>query len=325
MMKLKKVDYSILETLVTNSRIPFTSLGRKAHLSRENTTYRLNTLQKKRIIKSFNAVIDVGSFGFKQYALFLQIVSLNKQKEHEIIEYLRLHENISWIGILAGKWSIVLDIYAKDEKDLSVHLHHILSLFGTYIGEYALSPLEKKEYFINKIFNSQKHSKEIPTKIVPYEFDEIDLEILKLLNADARITYAELSKKIHLTANGIKKRIHNLESKNIIQGYTITIDHKSFGFEWYGIQLKLSKFDKNSVEQLTKFFREHSKVIFYYKYISGFWDFDIGILVRESSELRDFINELRGKFAETIRLDNFFLLLDEITNYTLPSALFKHN
>ncbi len=319
---LDKIDYKLLYALLNNSKISFTKLGRAARISRENAAYRLSRFVKSGLVKSFNAVIDVDSLGFKQYAVFIQLAKVDKNKEAEILGILKNNQNISWIGVLAGKWSLTFDFYAKNQVELSQNLNELLRSFGSNVGEYVLLNLTDKEYFLNKSFNEKpifaqvKHSKSL-------KFDNTDLKLLKLVNANSRITYSELSKNLNLTANAIKKRTKQLESKGIIQGYTLCVDPKKMSFEWYGIQLKLLKFDEKSIKDLIKFFREHPKIIFYYKYIGGAWDFDLGILVKNSNELREFINELRTKFIETIKLNDLFLILEEITNNTLPPAIFK--
>jgi len=64
------------------------------------------------------------------------------------------------------------------------------------------------------------------------------------------------------------------------------------------------------------------KVIFYYKYI-GPWDYDIGFIAKNSTELREFINELRIKFPEELKLIDVFITLEEIKGYQLPAGIFE--
>ena len=66
------------------------------------------------------------------------------------------------------------------------------------------------------------------------------------------------------------------------------------GFEWHGIQIKVSKPDIEIEEKLRGYLHTNKKVIFYYQYSkSGMYDFDIGIAIKKSEELREFVNELR--------------------------------
>ena len=102
----------------------------------------------------------------------------------------------------------------------------------------------------------------------------------------------------------------------IINSYNITLDFKELGYEWYGIQLKLAKFNDLSEKKLKSFFKNHKKILFYYKYI-GAWDYDIGVIVKNSNELRDFINEFRKTFSGIAKISYVFLVLEE-TSGSIP-------
>lgn len=54
--------------------------------------------------------------------------------------------------------------------------------------------------------------------------DALDLQILELLQNNARITQADIAKAIGLAPSGVLERIRKLEAKGIIQGYTACLD-----------------------------------------------------------------------------------------------------
>ena len=59
--------------------------------------------------------------------------------------------------------------------------------------------------------------------------DVIDWKILKELQKDARISYAELGRRINLTTPAVIERIRKLEDANIITGYRAEIDMAKIG------------------------------------------------------------------------------------------------
>lgn len=323
-MNLEKKDFDLLNALIENSRSPLTQLSKKVRMNREKVNYQLNNLEKKEIIKSKNAIINTKLLGFKQYALFIQLNDINKIKEQELIKQLSKQDYVSWIGILVSKWSMVLDIYAKDEIEASKKTHEILQILSPYIKNYALLTLENKEYYIKKLLDLKENNISQKIKQEPkLNIDEIDLEIMKFLNKNSRTTYADLSKRLSLTANAIKKRIKNLVKNNLILGYSITLDHKVFNYELYGIQLKILSFNDNIINKIIMHFREEKRVLFFYKYLAGQWNFDIGVIVKNSDELREFINDLREKFSEELTINDFYIISQEITNNRLPTCIFN--
>ena len=117
--------------------------------------------------------------------------------------------------------------------------------------------------------------------------------------------------------------LESLEKKGFIARYTISIDWKKLGYEWYGLQFNLTKFGEDIEMKLKDYLNNHKKVILYNRYLGGAWDYDIGILIKNSNELREFINELRSEFSNEIKITDVFLILEETTGYKMPEGVFK--
>ncbi|HEY2983270.1 MAG TPA: Lrp/AsnC family transcriptional regulator [Jatrophihabitantaceae bacterium] len=59
--------------------------------------------------------------------------------------------------------------------------------------------------------------------------DGTDLEIIDLLQTDARRSLADIARQVSLSAPAVKRRIDRLEERGVITGYTITVDHTKLG------------------------------------------------------------------------------------------------
>lgn len=62
------------------------------------------------------------------------------------------------------------------------------------------------------------------------ELDSIDSNIVRMLATDARLSYAELGRKVGLSPSAVAERVHQLENDKIILGYRALLDEKAFGF-----------------------------------------------------------------------------------------------
>jgi DNA-binding Lrp family transcriptional regulator len=62
-----------------------------------------------------------------------------------------------------------------------------------------------------------------PRKAIP-RLDETDVEILKFLVQDARISQRALAREIGMSPPAIADRIARLEAEGVIQGYRASID-----------------------------------------------------------------------------------------------------
>jgi DNA-binding Lrp family transcriptional regulator len=63
----------------------------------------------------------------------------------------------------------------------------------------------------------------------PLELDEIDRKILSLLQGDSRTPYAEIGKKVHLSAPAVHARVKKLETNGVIEGYSVRVKPEAVG------------------------------------------------------------------------------------------------
>lgn len=65
------------------------------------------------------------------------------------------------------------------------------------------------------------------TRSVP--LDELDWAILAELQADGRLSYNELSRRVHLSGPAVAERVKRLELAQVITGYTAKVDAQAAG------------------------------------------------------------------------------------------------
>ncbi|MGN6321338.1 MAG: Lrp/AsnC family transcriptional regulator [Dyella sp.] len=62
------------------------------------------------------------------------------------------------------------------------------------------------------------------------EWDTKDWQLLEALQQDARIGYAELGRKVRLSAPAVAERVKRLEEAGVITGYRAVVEPKRMGF-----------------------------------------------------------------------------------------------
>lgn len=62
------------------------------------------------------------------------------------------------------------------------------------------------------------------------QIDSIDWRILAALQEDSRLGYAELARRVHLSAPAVAARIHKLETAGVILGYRVEVGLPALGF-----------------------------------------------------------------------------------------------
>lgn len=63
----------------------------------------------------------------------------------------------------------------------------------------------------------------------PERLDDIDLTILDLLRDNARQTAAAIAPRVNLTPSAVRRRIARLEEREVIDHYTVVLDHDKVG------------------------------------------------------------------------------------------------
>jgi len=323
-LKLDSFDRRIACILLENSRESLSDISKKIRLSRENVNYKIKRLSSNGFIEDFYAKFNEAELKIKHCVAFVQLKGLKSNSEQEILDFLKRQEFVNWVGTVAGKWTLIFDLRVPETIAVSGIMNQLLAGFGENIEDYVLLNVEEGELFFEKCLEEKlRNLKWSKKKTRRKKLDRTDCKIMEVLNKNSRASYAEIAEKIGLSANGVKKRIKNLEDSKMIEKYSITLNFKKLGFEWYGIQLKLAKFEQELNASIRQFFRSHPRIIFYYKYL-GPWDYDIGFMARDSTELKNFINELRAKFPEELKITDVFITLDEIKSCRLPEGIFKN-
>lgn len=317
---MDKKDKKILTELILNSRIPINQLAKKIGISREVAAYRLNNLIKEKIILSFNTIINTEALGFLRFGCCIQLKNITAQKEKEFLSFLINHNFVTYLGPIVGKWNVGFDLLARDREHLEKIIKEITNHAEESIESFIVINTGTEEFFPTKLMGINKEIiyKKLNKGI---KLDKTDLEILKLMSNNSRIEYMEISKKLNLTPNAIKYRIKNLENSGVIQGYTISLDIKKLNYEWRNIRIKLTG---NKVKLLKSFLRQSKNVVYFYEYLGNEnWDLDVGVIVKDSLELREFILEMKEKFGNIIKINDIYSIIEESKGNYAPEGVFN--
>ena len=88
------------------------------------------------------------------------------------------------------------------------------------------------------------------------KIDQTDAKILNLLQHDSRMSNAELSEKIGMSASPCWRRVKQLEETQVIKGYGVLVDRKKIGL---GVMVFIRvSIDSHSEKEAKKFEEEVS-------------------------------------------------------------------
>ena len=131
------------------------------------------------------------------------------------------------------------------------------------------------------------------TAIEPVPLDEKDKAILRLLQADAKITVREIANKVHLSTTPVHERIKRMEESGVIRQYATLLDHSKVKKGLMVIcYVSLKQHNKNAGAKFIKSILEMHEVIECYN-ISGEFDFMLKVVEESMDAYYDFhVNKL---------------------------------
>ena len=146
-------------------------------------------------------------------------------------------------------------------------------------------------------------------------FDKLDSQIINVMMNDSEISYAELGKKLFVSAGTIHVRIKKLQDLNIITGTRMTINTKLLGYDctaFVGIYLEKSSLYDTVATELEKI-----PEIVRLNYITGNYSMFIEIICTDISQLRKVLHDDLQNIKGIERTETF-ISLQEGFNRRVP-------
>jgi Lrp/AsnC family leucine-responsive transcriptional regulator len=127
------------------------------------------------------------------------------------------------------------------------------------------------------------------------QLDELHYAILTELQADSRLSHAEIGRRIGLTAPAVAERIKRMQNDGIIKGFSLEIDFERLGFQQQAlIGLKLPN------GYIDVFLKEAKSLdgIINITHTTGEYCFFVTVAVQSTRELQRILDTI-GKLGQT--------------------------
>lgn len=148
--------------------------------------------------------------------------------------------------------------------------------------------------------------------------DKTDLQILRILQQNSRLTTKELAARVHLSPTPVFERMKRLESEGYIRKYVAVLDHTKLncGFVVF-CSVKLSRLNKEIATAFADRIRAIPEVTECYN-ISGDYDFLLKIHAPDMKYYQAFVLNELGTIESLGSLMSTFVM-DEIKHeYGIP-------
>ena len=118
------------------------------------------------------------------------------------------------------------------------------------------------------------------------KLDQLDLDIIKEIRTDGRLSYRKLAEKLNVATGTIQARIQKMEDSKIITGYHAGIDFSKMGFNITAI---IGINGKQDVMRDLELKLAKNKNVFGVYMVTGEYDILVAVKFKEIHDLNDFI------------------------------------
>ena len=140
--------------------------------------------------------------------------------------------------------------------------------------------------------------------------DKLDLDIIQQLMRDASLSYAEIGKKLFVSAGTIHVRIKKLQEAGIISGMKYHVDLKKLGYDviaFIGIYLEKSSLYDTVAKELKKI-----PEIVRMNYTTGNYSIFAEIVCKDIGQLRSILHDELQKIKGIERTETFISLEESL-------------
>jgi len=121
------------------------------------------------------------------------------------------------------------------------------------------------------------------------ELDEIDMQVLRELQADGRISNVELARRVNLSPPATHARIKRLQQQGFIKTAAVILDRARLGFDLLCfIQISLQMHQLEQVERFREAVRQMPEVLECY-HLTGEYDYLLKVVIRNRQDLERFV------------------------------------
>ncbi|GFH98572.1 leucine-responsive regulatory protein [Bacteroidaceae bacterium] len=140
------------------------------------------------------------------------------------------------------------------------------------------------------------------------KIDEIDIQLLKALQKDAKANTKELCELLHLSKTPIYERMRRLECEGVIKGYSAIIDNAKVGLPLVVFcNVSLAVHDDDHIERFKKDIMEINEIMECYS-TGGVFDFLIKVVLKDMEEFNKFVFEKLTKVHGIVKMQSSFVL-----------------
>ena len=131
------------------------------------------------------------------------------------------------------------------------------------------------------------------------QLDQTDWAILRELQEDARLSYAEIGRRVGLSSPAVQERVRRMEDSNVIKAYRADINYEAVGLPIMSLTRLMNVIGgKAKINEVARLAQEHPQVIRCY-HVMGQDEYILQIVASSVGDLEDVLHEF-GDYGQLV-------------------------
>lgn len=318
-IRLDIKDKKLLWALDSNSRQTFLQLGKFAGLSKEAVFYRIKRLEDEKVILGYPTFVSLAKIGLMHIKILIKLQNLKKEKKEAFFRDMTMHKNTNWVVACRGTYDAIIGVVVRDLYEFRKIKEDLFRNYSEYLHSANLSIIMESNIFGRKYFLDRlQETKHYIGSQRETNLDRLDFRVLKLISNNTRMKATDIASRLNTTARIAAYRIATMEKENVIQKYSVTLNHKALGLSFFKafIYLRTAADRKRLMHYLA-----NQKNCIYNVEALGTWDLEPEFEVYSTEEYYHIMDEIEDRFGDIIKTMNTLLIEKEHKFVLLPERV----
>ena len=259
-IRFDETDCRIVQELFEDSRITNADLAKQIHMSESQCSRRLHRIEQAGIITGYTALVDYEALDLHAYAFVAITLDHSKTSREATEAAVRSRPEIVNGYRTGGDSDYVVSILTPDLSAFQRSIDEFNGMDGVAVSRslLVLEPIKQvtriRFPFVNLISPAYGEARNADAVRPPAgkaaarqatvarpslpalrgnlkhsKLDQIDLEIIRHLADNSRLSLVELGEKVGLSAAPCGRRVHTLERDGVIRRYTAKVSFDTIG------------------------------------------------------------------------------------------------
>lgn len=300
-IKIKK----LLFELTRNIRINTKEIGRRVGVSQQSASYLEKMLKRKRIIQNAATIADPAKMGLISVIVVFDYLNFDPQSLRDAIDLLKSVDGIVSIEETKHGADLIIEHAVPNLSAFNKAHSKIVSKLNKVLETKFIFPvIVKHEYVKNYLVRTFDPKDTIlcgDREIA--ELSGSEKAVLSALLKKPESKFIDIAKNAKISTKTAVVLKKSLERKEVIRGYTCTLNNKKLGINRYLIFLKFSGEGIGEINKFKEFVKCNKNIVEMVK-ITGAYNV---MVVGEETTSTEIIKEIRSMFS----IDDYFLIRSE--------------